>query len=154
TARLVPLYFKREISRHTISDNFYIMQGRSNTAKKLLLKQWLDSHFNSTTLLVYIFFDREGGCLYTGRTGQGGKRPLAHFDKNWISLTGFLRVFEVKNRSQLYKLECLAMHHFHPRTSRRKPCRARHTKACPVCAKHRQLAKAVKSLFLKDGRKR
>jgi hypothetical protein len=84
----------------------------------------------------------------------GGKRPLAHFDKNWISLAGFLQVFEVKNKSQLYKLECLAMHHFRPRKSRRKPCRARYTKACPVCAKHRQLAKKVKSLFLKDGRKK
>ncbi|HEY4148737.1 MAG TPA: hypothetical protein VGM41_07405 [Chitinophagaceae bacterium] len=121
SGKLADYYFEYEMGRHTKGHKEYTIAGWGNMAKKILFRQWADTHFKTTSLLVYMFFNRRRQCLYVGKTGCGSSRPLSQFDKHWINKAKFIRMYKVSNRKYLSHLERLATHHYMPRQLQRMP---------------------------------
>lgn len=145
-------YFKEEFSNHTKKGKKYLIRGRGVKEKKALFKMWINEKFPKSPLLIYLFFGKER-CLYVGKTGQGGRRPLSHFDKHWIHQTRYIVVYEVRSMSHLPKLECLATHYFDPKELQKFPSLHKWTKACPICEKHKFIENEIKNIFRLKHRK-
>jgi hypothetical protein len=154
TDEFVGDYFKKEVKRETISDEEYTIAGRGIREKKTLFKQWVKDRFPESPLLVYVFTSKSGRCLYVGKTGRGGKRPLSQFDKHWIHQAKYVWIYEVKNKSHLPKLECLATHFFCPGELQKQPSAHKWTKACPICEKHKLIQKEISLVFRLKSRTR
>ena len=83
-------------------------------AKKRTFRRWYDDNIRGRTC-IYAFWAKRK-CLYVGRTGVGGRRPQAHFEKFWFRSVTRIDTYVVSGKRNLPMAECLAIHLFRPTT--------------------------------------
>ena len=116
-------------------------KGWGVDAKKRTFRKWYDYNINGLNC-VYIFWSRRK-CLYVGRTGSGGRRPEAHFEKFWFHAVTRIDSYLVNGKRKLPMAECLAIDLFHPSKNKVRSAQKKWASHCPICTKevwfHRQL---------------
>lgn len=143
TSKLAKIEFERHVAR---TRNFFI-KGRGPYDKKAKFEAWYKPRFEHSKAVVYAFWGTAKRCIYVGRTGDRGSRPAAHFEKFWFSSVRRVKIFSVRGGSHLPKLECLAIHRFRPKRNRNKAATKKWTKACPLCATHRNIESELRDIF-------
>jgi hypothetical protein len=131
---------------HVASRRNYRIKGRGPYDKKERFETWF-ARFKNTKGLIYAFWDKYGDCVYVGRTGSHGSRPSSHFDRFWFSRVRRVTIFDVRGKSRVPQLECLAIHHFQPELNVNRASIRKWTKACPLCTTHRYIEDELRSIF-------
>jgi len=138
---------KDEFEAHVSWKKNYHVAGRGVADKKKRFERWLKKNFSKTRGLIYAFWDGSRRCEYVGKTGSGGQRPSAHFEKFWFNRVTRVTIYDVSQKSHIPKLECLAIHRLRPRRNKNKAATKKWTKACPLCTTHRYIESDLRSLF-------
>jgi hypothetical protein len=138
---------KVEFETHVNWKRNYHVVGRGVARKKRGFEAWFKDNFSNTRGLIYAFWDGSRQCEYVGKTGSGGQRPSAHFEKFWFNKVKRITIFAVSRRSHIPKLECLAIHRLQPRRNRNKASTKKWTKACPLCTTHKYIESELRSIF-------
>ena len=141
--KLARVEFKKHI---TIQKRWHI-KGHGRTSKRQIFIEWFDKNFDSRKGYIYILWGNRNKCIYVGRAGRRGGRPTNHFDKQWFGGVKYIYVFPIRARSQIPKIECLAIHHFQPRENINKAATRKWTKACPLCKIHRLIERDLRNIF-------
>jgi hypothetical protein len=137
---------KTEFEKHTPKRKLWHINGHGRDDKKTRFNNWYKKIGISTKGCVYVFWGN-GNTLYVGKTGSGGSRPSSHFEKYWFSNVKRVTIYAVKSKSQIPKLECLAIHHFRPIHNKNKAATKKWTKACPLCKIHHSIENELRSIF-------
>jgi hypothetical protein len=140
---LTKLEFNQHIGPHK---NFYI-KGRGPKEKEARFKDWFSTNFGNSRGFVYVFWGNHGKCIYVGRTGSHEGRPSQHFEKYWFRSVKRVTIFSVNGKSQIPKLECLAIHRFQPTQNEKKAAKTKWTKACPLCKIHKYIEGELRDIF-------
>lgn len=138
---------KREFDEHVSSRKSYVIKGRGPSDKKRRFESWLATQGDKSRGFIYAFWGNKKKCVYIGRTGSHGKRPSSHFEKFWFSQVKRVTMFAVKRQSHIPKLECLAIHRFQPTRNKNKAATKKWTKACPLCATHKDIENELRDIF-------
>ena len=138
---------KSEFDQHVAGSKNYQIKGYGRDDKKKKFEKWFATHFSTTRGLVYAFWGKHRKSIYIGRTGSGGSRPSSHFKIFWFSQVKRITIFDVKGKSHVPKLECLAIHHFQPARNKNKASTKKWTKACPLCATHKHIEEELRDIF-------
>jgi hypothetical protein len=138
---------KAEFEEHVTSRKNYQIKGWGPQDKKQRFETWFNGHFSKRKGLVYAFWGHLHKCIYIGRTGSHGSRPASHFDKHWFSGVKRVTIYAVKARTQIPKLECLAIHRFQPTRNHVKAAAEKWTKACPLCTTHKYIESELRDIF-------
>jgi len=93
-------------------------KGWGLEAKKKTFRNWYDENVHGRNC-VYIFWSKRK-CVYVGRTGAGGRRPQAHFEKYWFRSVTRIDTYIIRGKRQLPMSECLAIHIFKPKKNKVK----------------------------------
>jgi len=120
-------------------------KGRGVGAKKRAFEAWYQNHFDSARC-IYVFWSGRT-CEYVGKTGAGGSRPSAHFEKFWFSAVTRIDIYATRGKRALPALECLGMHHFQPRRNKSRAETRKWLKKCPLCEAHKAIEYEVRSVF-------
>lgn len=137
---------KREFEKYTIDKKSWRIKGHGIDEKRRLFEGWYENKLQQKQNCIYIFWDKKK-CVYVGRTGQGGSRPSAHFEKYWFLQTKRIVIYTITHRSQISKLECIAIHHFCPSRNKYKPATIKWNKQCPLCKIHRNIKEELHKIF-------
>ncbi len=143
---LAPKLAKEEFEENAGKKRKRKIKGRGVKEKKTLFKQWYNSVFHNQDHLVYVFWSKRK-CIYVGRTGRGGSRPINHFEKHWFGSVTRIDIYPARSKSHTPKLECLARHHFEPSRNKYLPAKAKYTQRCPLCKVHKQIRHELKTIF-------
>lgn len=122
------------------------IKGYGPAGKKANFEKWF-ARFEKTKGVVYAFWGKNRECIYVGRTGSHGSRPSSHFDKFWFSQVKRVTIFDVRGKSRVPQLECLAIHHFQPKRNVNRAATKKWTKACPLCTTHRYIRDELHDIF-------
>ncbi len=134
------------------------VSGKGVQAKKRNFAEWYKSENTSQKVdwwfngrvpknLIYIFWGNNKKCLYIGRTGNGGSRPLSHFTKYWFAGAKQIEIIHTGNSKRLNKMECLAIHYHQPKYNLKKSARQQRSHICPICDNQKYLEKEMKKIF-------
>jgi len=102
--------------------------------------------FHTRTTYIYIFWSGKK-CKYVGKSIVGGTRPQIHFEKYWFNDVTKINIYSTSQRSQIPKLECLAIHRFEPSVNCYKPSFSGNAKSCPICDTEKLIKQEIKSIF-------
>jgi len=138
---------KVEFETHVNWRKNYHVAGRGVAEKRRRFETWFNKNFSKTRGLIYAFWGGLRQCEYVGKTGSGGQRPSAHFEKFWFNRVKRVTIYEVSRRSHIPKLECLAIHRLRPRRNKNRAATKKWTKACPLCTTHRYVENELRNLF-------
>ena len=86
-------------------------------------------------------------CIYVGRTIKGKGRPQSHFVKFWLNSVSRIDIYLTSQSSQVPKLECLAIHRFHPKENGMKASIPKWAKKCPVCEIQKNIRSELRQIF-------
>jgi hypothetical protein len=111
---LVKGLLRSEFDKHVTSRRSWFVKGRGHEEKKRNFEKWFGSWFEQGTGCVYAFWNEHGRCIYVGRSGAGGSRPASHFKEQAFSKATRVTIYKISSKSQISKLECLAIHSFQP----------------------------------------
>ena len=120
-------------------------KGWGVDAKKRTFRKWYDNNIYGRNC-VYIFWARRK-CLYVGRTGVGGRRPEAHFEKFWFPAVTRIDSYIVSGKRKLPMTECLAIDLFRPTKNKVRSAQKKWANRCPVCTKEMSVRRQLKQLF-------
>ncbi len=120
--------------------------GRGWKRQQEEFDRWFNEKFPVQKELVYVFWNKNK-CLYVGRTGNGGSRPSAHFNRRDVPKITRIDIYPAKSKVHTPKLECLAVHHFEPIANDYKPSEKKWTKKCPLCAMHKKIESELRKIF-------
>jgi hypothetical protein len=120
-------------------------KGRGWREKKKAFGSWYARKIDHRNC-VYVFWHKTR-CLYVGKTIRGRGRPQSHFSKIWFPRVTRVDIYSTSQRSQIPRLECLAIHRFNPSENRQKAAKTKWTKKCPVCAVHGEIRKELRRIF-------
>jgi hypothetical protein len=121
--------------------------------KRRNFRRWYDKEIHGRPS-VYVFWNRRA-CLYVGRTGAGGRRPEAHFERFWFRKVTRIDIYVLNGKRHLPMAECLAIDIYKPKKNKRKSSKQKWRLKCPVCTKEREVRRQLKRLFPpKRGRKK
>ena len=97
---------------------------------------------------IYVFW-AGNKCKYVGKSIAGRTRPQTHFEKRLINGVTLIAIYFTSQRTQIPKLECLAIHRFKPskKYNKYKPSFSKHDKPCPVCENEDLIKQEIKSTF-------
>ena len=137
---------KSAFDKHAALGRNRQVKGRGPAEKKKKFERWF-ARFKKTRGLVYVFWGKERECIYVGRTGSHGSRPSSHFEKYWFSRVRRVTIFDVKGKSRVPQLECLAIHRFQPKQNVNKASSKKWTKACPLCTTHQYIEDELFDIF-------
>jgi hypothetical protein len=137
---------RTQFNKHVKRRKNWFVKGHGWEEKKKLFKNWYIK-LNLKKGYVYAFWSQNKECLYVGKTGSGGARPTHHFEKLWFARVKRVTVYAVKSKSQIPKLECLAIHRFQPTINKKKAAKKKWTKACPLCRIHRSIKSELRRIF-------
>jgi hypothetical protein len=147
---------KRRFTDATIEKRqWHVKRGKGwgLAAKKKTFAKWYDRAVHGRSC-VYVFW-KGRQCIYVGRTGAGGRRPQAHFEKYWFSPVSRIDLYIIRGKRQLPMAECLAIHLFNPAKNKVKSAQQKWRSNCPVCAKEVHIRKMLTTMFpLKRRRRR
>lgn len=138
---------KTEFNRFISHKKDYHIKGYGPEDKKIRFEKWLSKYFMNSRGLAYAFWGKNRKCIYVGRTGTHGSRPSSHFKIFWFSSVKRVSIFSISSKSQIPKLECLAIHHFLPARNKNKAATRKWTKACPLCEIHKNIENELRSIF-------
>jgi|SRR5271155_1918598 len=136
--KLARVAFDENVKSH----NNRQIKGRGPAEKKANFEKWF-VRFKETKGVVYVFWGKNGECVYVGRTGSHGSRPASHFEKFWFSRVKRVTIFDVKGRSRVARLECLAIHRFQPTRNVNMAA----PRKCPLCKTHRYIRDELHDIF-------
>ena len=97
---------------------------------------------------IYSFW-RGIKCLYVGKA-DNFKVRLGHYVRarsRYLSSGVTIKIHSIKNRSQLAKSECLAIHLYAPINNKVKAAHQMWGKSCPACEIHDHIKEDLQSLF-------
>jgi len=120
-------------------------KGRGWRAKKKTFGEWYAGNIDHRSC-VYAFWHKSR-CLYVGKTDHGRGRPQSHFSKIWFPRVTRIDVYSTSQKSQIPRLECLAIHRFDPSENRHKAATKKWTKKCPVCVVRAEIKKELRRIF-------
>ena len=120
-------------------------KGHGWRAKRENFDKWFQ-HKIPYPNCIYIFWAGRK-ARYVGRTVRGKGRPQSHFDKSWFSGVTRIDIYSTSTPSQVPKLECLAIHRFHPRENGVKASIPKWAKKCPVCDVHKLIKHEIRAIF-------
>lgn len=143
TTQLAKAEFETQVN---LRKNYHVV-GRGVAEKKCRFEAWFRQNFPKTRGLIYAFWDAFRNCEYVGKTGSGGQRPSAHFEKWWFAKVRRVTIYDVSRKSHIPKLECLAIHRFQPKQNQNRAATKKWTKACPLCTTHRYIEGELRKLF-------
>jgi hypothetical protein len=138
---------KSEFNDHVASRKNYHVKGHGRDDKKAEFEKWFDDRFGKTKGLVYAFWGNHKKCIYVGRTGSHGSRPSSHVEKFWFSGVKRIKIFDIRGKSHIPKLECLAIHYFQPTRNKNSAATKKWTKACPLCEIHKHIEDELRDIF-------
>jgi hypothetical protein len=138
---------KTEFEKHVSKRKSWHIKGHGRNDKKNRFNHWYKKIGISAKGCVYVFWGNGRKTVYVGKTGSGGSRPSSHFEKFWFSSVKRVTIYAVKSKSQIPKLECLAIHRFQPIYNKNKAATKKWTKACPLCEIHRSIESELRSIF-------
>jgi len=127
-------------------------KGWNRATKKKTFGAWYDEAVAGRNC-VYVFWSRRR-CVYVGRTGAGGRRPQAHFEKYWFSSVTRIDTHIIHGKRQLPMAECLAIHLYRPIRNKVKSAQRKWRSNCPVCTKEVLIRKELIALFPLKRRRR
>jgi hypothetical protein len=137
---------KVAFNEHVASRKNYQIKGHGPADKKAQFERWF-ARFKKAKGLIYAFWGNHGKCIYVGRTGSHGSQPSSHMEKFWFSGVKRITIFDVSRKSQIPKLECLAIHHFEPTRNKNRAATKKWTKACPLCTTHKYIENELRDIF-------
>lgn len=111
-----------------------------------LILSWANKQGQKPT--IYSFW-RGSKCLYVGKA-DNFKARLSHYvraQSRYLTSGVTVKIYTIKNRSQLAKSECLAIHLFTPENNKVKAAHKLWGKFCPVCEVHDRIKEDLQSLF-------
>jgi hypothetical protein len=120
-------------------------KGFGIDVKRKKFKRWYEKYIGNKNC-VYVFWSRKG-CVYVGRTSRGKGRPAGWFDRVWFQPVTRIDIHSVRRRSEVPKVECLAVHLFDPIENKNWPSIGNYTKKCPICAATKEIDHELKSIF-------
>jgi hypothetical protein len=120
-------------------------KGRGVDTKRQTFRKWYDKNIKGRNC-VYIFWAKRK-CLYVGRTGTGGRRPEAHFEKYWFRAVTRIDNYIVTGKRKLPMAECLAIDLFRPTKNKIRSAQKKWASRCPVCTKEVRVRSQLKQLF-------
>jgi len=120
-------------------------KGWGLEARKKTFRSWYDEKVYGREC-VYVFWAKRK-CVYVGRTGSGGRRPQAHFEKFWFSSVTRIDIYIIRGKRQLPKAECLALHLFKPKQNKVKSAEQKYRSKCPICTKEVNIRKQLRRIF-------
>ncbi len=120
-------------------------KGWGRDAKKQSFDLWFERYINYPNY-IYVFWAGKK-CKYVGRTVNGNGRPQSHFAKYWFSGVTRIDIYSTSKRSDVPKLECLAIHKFNPSENRNNASLPRWAKTCPICDTTNFIRKEIKYIF-------
>ena len=139
---------KTEFNQHVVVRRNYHVKGRGYEDKREKFDKWFAAKFKrKTSGLIYAFWGNRNKCIYIGRTGSRGSRPSSHFDKFWFTGVKRVTIFQIRTKSQIPKLECMAIHHFLPIRNKNKAATKKWPKACPLCTTHKYIESELRDIF-------
>jgi len=127
-------------------------KGWGRAAKKKTFGAWYDEAVAGRNC-VYVFWSGRR-CVYVGRTGAGGRRPQAHFEKYWFSSVTRIDAHIIYGKRQLPMAECLAIHLYKPTKNKVKSAQQKWRSNCPICTKEVRVRKELVGLFPLKRRRR
>jgi hypothetical protein len=136
---------KAEFSKFTTTKRAWHVKGHGRPEKRRKFDQWFEQNVGNDKC-IYVFW-KSKACVYVGRTGNGGSRPQNHFEKFWFGGVTRVDIYPVRQRSQIPKLECLAIHRFQPMRNKSKASSQKWQKKCPMCKIHRDIRNELRSIF-------
>ncbi|MBI4327275.1 MAG: GIY-YIG nuclease family protein [Chloroflexi bacterium] len=122
------------------------VKGFGLPKKKALFSQWFSRHIAKSNY-IYIFWGKNGKCLYVGKTEKGEGRPEDHFNKRWFPKARRIDIHAVTSRTQVLKIECLAKHRLKPKYNKIDPPTRKWYKKCPVCLVHSNIRDQMRRIF-------
>jgi hypothetical protein len=120
-------------------------KGHGVRAKKESFREWYDKKIGHRNC-VYVFWAKRD-CVYVGRTSRGKSRPVGWFDRYWFSRVTRIDIHTVHRRSEVPKVECLAIHLFDPAENENWPSIGKYTKKCPICKTTKDIDAELKNIF-------
>jgi len=120
-------------------------KGFGIDAKRKRFKRWYENHIGNKNC-VYAFWSPKE-CVYVGRTLRGRSRPAGWFDRVWFQPVTRIDIYSMGRRSEVPKVECLAMHLFDPVQNKNWPSIGSYTKKCPICKATKEIDHELKSIF-------
>lgn len=137
---------KAEFEKYTSDKKSWRIKGHGIDEKRRLFEKCYKKNFQPKQSCIYIFWNKKK-CIYVGRTGKGGSRPSSHFEKYWFLQAKRIVIHTITHKSQISKLECIAIHHFRPLKNKYKPAAIKWNKQCPLCKIHRNIKKELRKIF-------
>ena len=125
---------KKEFDQHVKGKKWCLVKGRGVEEKKRQFKKWYSQKVGDPKNCIYSFWGKDQECLRFGRTIAGKGRPSGHFDKYWFPKVRRVTIWPIKNKREVPKLECLAIHAYQPPFNKIKAAKKKWTKKCPLCA--------------------
>lgn len=138
---------KTEFTNFISKQKDYHIKGHGPNDKKNRFEKWYSKNFPKSRGLVYAFWSKNRKCIYVGRTGNRGSRPSSHFEKYWFNNVKRVSIFSISSKTQIPKIECLAIHHFQPARNKNKAATKKWTKACPLCKIHKNIEEELRNIF-------
>jgi hypothetical protein len=138
---------KKEFEKYITERKIWHIKGYGRDDKKNRFNDWYKKIRVSAKGCVYAFWAKNNKSIYVGKTGTGGSRPSSHFEKYWFQSVKRVTIYVVKSKSQIPKLECLAIHRFRPIQNKNKAATKKWTKVCPLCKIHRAINNELRDIF-------
>jgi len=120
--------------------------SRSVAAKGQNFRAWARENIDQANGKVYVFYHKRR-CKYVGRTKGRGSRPSRHFKKEWFKGTTRIMVYMAPRKSEIPRLECLAVHRFRPTENKARAARQKWSPECPLCTLDRKIKSEIRSIF-------
>ncbi|MDH4226736.1 MAG: hypothetical protein OEV59_03125 [Deltaproteobacteria bacterium] len=140
----------KDVARDAFDDLIYEkrrwhVKGWGLEEKKNKFKRWLEKEIMFKNY-IYIFWGKKK-CVYVGRTIGGKNRPTDHFEKYWFGRATRVDIYSTSLKSEVPKLECLAMHRFDPSENKNFPSLPLWSKSCPICDVHIDIERELRGIF-------
>jgi len=139
--------FKKEFRTHAPYKKSKRFKRTNWDEQKEIFDDWYNKKMNGYKNCIYIIFNNNRKCVYVGRTETKGGRASSHFEKKWVPPSFRIDVYGVKAKSNLSKLECLAIHRFNPTQNSIKAAKHKREKHCPICIGNRIIKKEIRKIF-------
>ena len=92
-------------------------------------------------------FSKGNNCLYVGQGEKQGALLRPDHIYRYAQISDWLKVWQIKGKSQLSRAECLAMHLFDPSENKNKAPRKRYRKECPICLAVDKIEKEINNFL-------
>jgi hypothetical protein len=139
---------KKEFENSTKLIKYWKIKGHGREQKRESIEVKFDRLISSRNC-VYAFFKGKQ-CLYVGRTHNGGSRPASHYQKFWFTSATRIKIYSV-SKSEISKIECLAIHRYLPKHNKNKASTKKWTKKCPLCKIHKNIESELRQIFSFKG---